>query len=164
MDEKYKIYIDMDGVVADFDMMAKKVTNGGYKTPGISNNSIWKAIYHYDSNVAPFFESLPKLPGADQLVEFISSNFSNFAFLTATGTTPKNAAEQKRNWVRKHYGNTIKVYTVVKSAEKAVYANPRSVLIDDRDKAIDPWKRAGGIGILHTNNMSTIGDLNMLLD
>ena len=37
-----------------------------------------------------------------------------------------------------------------------------SVLIDDRQKNIDAWIEAGGIGILHTSAANTINQLKAL--
>jgi 5'(3')-deoxyribonucleotidase len=162
MNNEYKIYIDMDGVVADFDTKAIEITKGKYKSEDFSNSQFWKTVYAYNSDVGPFFESVPKMKDADELVNYITKNFKNVKFLTATGTTPKDAPEQKRNWINKYFPG-IDVITVVNSSHKAIYANPRSILIDDREKAIDPWRKAGGIGILFKNNSQTISELKQFL-
>ena len=162
MNEKYSVYVDMDGVLADFDSKALEITGGQYGSPEFSNSKFWKRVYQYNSDVEPFFQNLPKMSGADDLINFLTSNFKNVSILTATGTTPKDAAQQKRAWIEKYYPG-IKVITVISSREKAIYANPRSVLIDDREKAIDPWKKAGGIGVLFQSTSQAINDLNELL-
>ena len=46
--------------------------------------------------------------------------------------------------------------------DKAQYASPNAILIDDRSKAIDPWVDMGGIGILHTNTNNTIEQLKQI--
>jgi hypothetical protein len=45
---------------------------------------------------------------------------------------------------------------------KAAYAKPNHILIDDREKSIQPWREAGGIGILHTSAADTISQLQKL--
>ena len=53
----------------------------------------------------------------------------------------------------------VVVNLVRKSNDKAAYAAPNHILIDDRSKSIQPWVAAGGIGILHTNAANTIRQL-----
>ena len=52
--------------------------------------------------------------------------------------------------------------TAAVGADKHEYAAPNHILIDDRDKAILPWREAGGIGILHTSANDTIAQLKEL--
>ena len=58
----------------------------------------------------------------------------------------------------------LDVITVQNSAHKAIYANPNAILIDDRTHSIDPWRKAGGIGILFKDNSKTIKELNKILN
>jgi 5'(3')-deoxyribonucleotidase len=162
MNNKYRVFIDMDGVVSDMDAMMNDITNGESRKPDFPKGKYWAAVTRYNNEVAPFFASLPKMPEADKLVQFITDNFEQVAFLTATGTTPKDGADQKRGWLAKNYPG-MKVITVVNSAEKAIYANPRAILVDDRDKSIGPWRKAGGIGILFTSTDQAIGELEPFL-
>ena len=46
--------------------------------------------------------------------------------------------------------------------EKCRHAGPNHILIDDKQKAIAPWRQAGGICILHTNTATTIHHLKKL--
>jgi hypothetical protein len=77
---------------------------------------------------------------------------------------PAQGAEAKRQklvWLRKH-NITYKANFVRSKQEKANYATPESILIDDSVGCIDPFVRAGGHGILH--NDSIIRQTLMLLD
>ena len=160
---KYIVYIDMDGVVADFDGKVKQISDGRYQSdPDYTKGMMWRDIKNWDAHVEPWFESLPKMDGADQLVDFITSNFERVKFLTATGSTPKDGPAQKRRWLEKNYPG-LEAIAVGASAQKAVYANPRAILVDDRDKSIDPWTRAGGVGILYTNASQAIKELQKFL-
>jgi hypothetical protein len=80
--------------------------------------------------------------------------------LSATGHV-HTAPTEKREWVKRHLGITAAATAILVSsaADKARYATPGSILIDDRAKAIDPWIAAGGIGILHTSAEDTIAKL-----
>lgn len=160
---KYTVYIDMDGVVSDFNGKVDQISDGRYgNDDNYTKSKMWSDIKRWDKHVEPFFESLDKMPGADALVGFIKSNFENVKFLSAGGSTPRDNAEQKKRWVQKNYPGTD-VIVVGTSAQKAVYANPMSILVDDRDKSIDPWRRAGGFGVLHTSNAQTIKELHKVL-
>ena len=55
-----------------------------------------------------------------------------------------------------------KILTTVSGADKHKYAAPNHILIDDRMKAIGPWRKAGGIGILHKDTKDTIAKLKLL--
>jgi hypothetical protein len=160
---EYKLYLDLDGVLADFDARIQEITDGRSNDPNFPKGKLWKAVKDYDSNVQPFFATLPKTPGADELVKFALDNFEHVAFLTATGSTPKDAPEQKKEWTKRNYPEVGEAITVGASSQKAVYANPRAILVDDRDKSIDPWRRAGGLGILFTDNTSAIKELKKVL-
>jgi hypothetical protein len=78
--------------------------------------------------------------------------------LSAVGTATKTASTEKREWVAVHMGEQYakSAILVTSSKDKAQYATPDCILIDDRRKSIDPWIEAGGIGILHTDAASTI--------
>ena len=157
---EYTIAIDMDGVLADFDRGSRDAIGEDKDT--ISTREFWKRVTHYDKDVEPFFENLPAMEDAFTLMRYITDNFQNYFVLTASGTTPKNVAEQKRNWAKKVFSPLLKVNIVKGSADKAQYATPKTILIDDRRKAIDPWSAAGGIGILHTSAQNTIEQLKKI--
>lgn len=155
------VFIDSDGVLADFDRKANEIL--GMSIAEAGKGRLWAAVERYDRHT-PFFESLDKMPEADRLVEFVVSNFFNRFVLTATGYTPKDGAAQKKRWYAKHYPH-LPVICVDKSPDKARLVHREmekgysSILIDDRSKSIDPWVAAGGIGILHTDVESTIQQL-----
>jgi hypothetical protein len=160
MNEIWTIWVDSDGVVADFESFISQINRQPFNQ--ISKGRMWRSVEEYDRDVGPFFEALPKMADADELLDFVMANFINYGILTASGYVPKGGAQQKRNWYKRLYGNII-VKVVAKSADKAEFANPRSVLIDDRTKSITPWEMAGGVGILHKNAADTIRQLKILI-
>ena len=101
---------------------------------------------------------------AMELWEFLLENFEHIEILTATGTTPKDAPEQKHTWVKNTLTGYKKINTVKSSRNKAEFADPTHILIDDRAQSIDPWVEAGGIGVLHTSAKDTIAQLKVLLN
>lgn len=161
MNEKYKIYLDMDGVLAAFDQKVEEI----FKThiQSVPKKDLWGGIKRYNDTVEPFFENLEPMPDAMQLWKFCSANFQEVEILTATGHAFQGIGEQKRKWVAQHLNSSVIVHTVRKSEEKALFANPNSILVDDRMKSIAPWRAAGGIGILHTSATQSIRELENFL-
>ena len=153
--------VDLDGVLADFSGRLREIT--GKPAESLNRGYLWATVQKYNDEVAPFFESLDKMSDADKLWNFVSSNFGHVFILTATGWTPKNGADQKRNWVAKNLGPNVVTKVVTSGSLKAQFATPTTILIDDTRKAIDPWIAAGGIGILHTSADSTIAEMKRLL-
>jgi hypothetical protein len=108
-----------------------------------------------------FFEELDLLPDAMQLWNYVNNH--RVFICSATGNTV-NAGPEKRIAVRRHFGEEAadKAILVKHSQDKANYASPTSILIDDRTRSIDPWIAAGGIGILHKSAADTIAQLQKL--
>lgn len=155
----YELFCDADGCLCDFDEKIREIT--GKECHELPKGTLWQHVDRYNQTT-PFFESLAKMPGADRLVQFMTSTFEKVSILTACGNTPKDAREQKIIWFHKNYPQ-LKVNVVIKSPDKARFAHPRAILIDDRMKSIEPWVAAGGIGILHKNAEDTIRQLQEIL-
>jgi len=155
------LYLDSDGVLADFDSRAVELLDGK-QISEVPKGTLWGRIERYNAHVAPFFETLELMPDAERLVQFATANFKRVAVLTATGYTPKDGAEQKVRWYAKHFPG-LKVICVEKSPDKAEYAVGGAVLVDDRMKSLDPWMAKGGIGVFHKSVDDTIRQLQQLL-
>jgi len=150
----YVVAVDLDGVLADFDGRIKEIFNG--QTP--NKKELWTEVRKYDSQTQPFFETLPKMRDADDLVTTIGATFPQMFILTAVGTCPKNADEQKRRWVKNHYGG-IPVFTVVKGTDKALYARPNVILVDDNLSVVENFVAAGGKGVHHVDVKTSLQKL-----
>lgn len=159
---RYETFCDSDGVIADFEGFVFKEFDISMHDFNKNKGKFWSRVTWYNDNVKPFFYSLPKMEGADDLIEFGTKHFKHFKILTATGHTPKDVGDQKTRWYQKHYPH-LDVILVRKSLDKAQYAHENAILIDDRMKAIGPWRNAGGIGILHKNVKNTIAELQEIL-
>lgn len=158
----FNLYLDADGVICGFDQHVQKIF--GKKVEDFQpKGSFWAALTHHDTHVEKFFRNLPKIDDADVLVDFVTAHFKSVKILTACGYTPKDAKEQKIAWFAEHYPQ-IECIVVPKSSDKAAYAHPNSILIDDRTKSIHPWVSKGGIGILHVSARNTIEQLSELIN
>jgi 5'(3')-deoxyribonucleotidase len=157
---KFRIALDLDGVLSAFEE-AICVYLGIKSISEISKGKLWATVDKMNRE-KPFFEHLPMLPDALELFSYVRDNYEEVFILSAHGSTPQDAPSQKLNWVRKHLCPVVEVVCVPKSPDKAAYACPRTILIDDREKSINPFVAAGGLGILHRNAKDTIRQLQVL--
>lgn len=162
MIKNMKVYVDLDGVLADFAGAVEQ--RFGKPMNDMAKGELWGRINHYNDKEEPWFYSLPKMPDADELWNFLTSNFENVEILTASGSTPKNAAGQKKAWVGDNLGYQVKANVVGAGSEKAAFANNKSILIDDRTQVVDPFVKAGGLAILHKNAANTISALKVMME
>jgi hypothetical protein len=147
-----RLFLDLDGVLADFDRAVLAVT--GLRPDQQSVPAMWRALAHH----ADFFATLPMLPDAPALWDFCRPHRP----VILTGLPLGNwAAPQKRRWVAAHLGNDVDVITCM-ARDKVLHSGPGHVLVDDRAAAAGPWQTAGGVFVLHTTAAATIATLESL--
>ena len=154
-----KIYLDMDGVIADFDGRYKQL----YKIYP-SEADTYKV---FDGFFAQFiadeqFAKLDLLPDAVELIEYLKTLSIPTEILSSTSSERRDAdiRKQKLEWLDNH-GITFPVNLVPGKRLKKDYSNPNVLLIDDTSVNIDQWRKEGGIGILHTDTLTTLNILKM---
>lgn len=162
---QYKIYVDMDGVLADFvdgvnRILGLNYSDEKYKNDPKYRDMMWKAVKKYSLEGGQLWSELNLMPDAKQLWSYVEKYDPEI--LTASGDPKWGAEEQKRQWVPWMVGSDITVHVVRQSAMKAQFAEPNAILIDDQPKSINPFVEAGGIGILHTSAANTIKELKKL--
>jgi len=162
---EYKIYCDLDGVLADFakgvkDILKLEHDEEKYEADPQYRKKMWKAVDDYTKSGGRLWQELDLMPDAMVLWKYII-RYSNTEILTATGDSKYDACKQKNVWVPKHLGN-VEINCVRAAVEKSQFAADNHILIDDKEKAIKPWIAAGGIGILHTSADNTIKKLKKL--
>lgn len=157
------LYLDMDGVVADFDTYAERIIGKR------SENNRWE---HEDwqklQNFQRIYRDLPKTPEADALVEYCRQfalvREHELLFLTAVpkGNDFHWAFYDKMTWAQEYYPD-IPVHFGPFGLNKQVHCRAGDILIDDRLSNIEEWTRAGGIAIRHLGNLEdTIRQLEKL--
>lgn len=155
------VYVDMDGVIADFDSGFESITQ--LNPDQIQQDEMWAKIEAHGK--AKFFSELPWMPGGKELWVFVSQNFLQVKILTALGKSDavdKQTTTGKRDWLRKNIPNLkdSDIIMVANKHRKKQYATPTDIMIDDTEVVIQEWTRKGGIGILHKTTFETIRILN----
>ena len=147
MEDKYKIYLDMDGVIVDFD---KRFTDLAGMGPREYENSFGKDKFwdFIDSKEkgggVGFWVGMPWMPGGPELYNRVAQH--NHALLSSPSRS-ESSKLGKRLWKKKYTPNTDLILSL--AANKKNYADGNSILIDDRESNIQQWREAGGIGILY---------------
>ena len=153
-----KIYVDMDGVVADFDMTVGQIL--GRELNASSQHNISPEEWNIIALYPRLYLDLPLMEHATHLVGYCTSLVSkyNTQFLTALPLrkTLPLAQEDKIEWCRKYFPG-YKVNFGPRSVDKWKWCEPNSgdILIDDRMSNIEEWcEKGGGIGILYQNRIN----------
>ena len=154
-----KIYLDMDGVIADFDKRYKEL----YKIAPRDADTYKTFDKFFTMFIADReFAKLDLMPDALTLINYLRSLPIPTEILSSTSSEKRDAEirEQKIDWLKKH-NIEFPVNLVPGKRLKRTYARPDYLLIDDTSQNIDQWRTDGGIGILHTDALTTIGILKM---
>jgi len=155
------IYLDMDGVVCNFMEKFEVLKPAGVK---YDKDIFAKAVM--DGKI---FEDLNWMPNGKRLIDHVRTiRGVKVEMLTSVGTQRTEqgaeAARQKTVWLKSHgidyHPNFVKMFN-----EKKKYANPMSILIDDRPDCALPFTEAGGHGILHedTHMNKTLATLDSIV-
>lgn len=153
-----KLYLDLDGVMADFDRHFFNLFGMAPSEAG-GDAVMWSMI---ESKPAFFLD----LPLCESALEFFSHVHGlNPIVLTSC---PKGfytrAAAQKRAWVYLHLGPEVMVLPILGGYNKPLFMHaPGDVLVDDYGCNVGAWVRAGGIGIKHENFISTVEALENIV-
>ncbi len=146
------LFLDLDGVLADFDRGVVAVT--GKRPEQLPMKEMWRAL----SRHADFFGTLDFMHDAQELWAFCAPHRPTILTGLPLGSW---APEQKKRWVARMLGAEVPVITCM-ARDKARYASPGAILVDDREKARAPWEAAGGRFILHRNAADSIAELAKL--
>lgn len=145
-----QIYVDMDGVLADFDL--------GYAAafgvwPGKEKDDVdWSAVRKHKD----FYLNLSPMIDMQMLWDYVKKY--NPIVLTGIPENVPEADANKRAWAIKNLGGTVEIHCC-RSKEKYLHCKPGDLLIDDWTKYKDLWVNAGGLWITHTTSRNTIGHL-----
>lgn len=161
-----KIFIDMDGVLADFDGAFKSAYG---ELPPKHMEPKNKENVRKDMVRNAFFMTMPYFP----LLEILVKNKDKLkqfgiCILSATGGTKSSEIkDQKLFWLNSAahaVDPTLPIDSVPfveyfdqllftkHSEDKGAYATPNAILVDDRDKCLIPFAKNGGAIMKFTNS------------
>jgi len=144
------VYVDMDGVLADFFGEVAQAHDVGY----------WREIHRKDLGIDQiaqepgFFEMLPRLPNAGRLMRgVLRLNNDRYSILSSPlMSNVEDSSREKSEWLEKHLPNHPP-QAIIFDHEKYKFARQAdgtpNILIDDWDTNIRLWEANGGIGILY---------------
>ncbi len=146
------LFLDCDGVLADFDAGAKGLLGMSpeafQKRHG--RGEFWKRL----ANARNFYGDLAQMPEAQKLFEAVK----HLKPTILTGLPLGNwAAPQKERWAAEHFPGVPIITTMAK--QKHLHMDPGDVLVDDRENHRHLWEDAGGIFIHHRNADDTLRQL-----
>ena len=154
-------YLDMDGVVADWESAAAQFFGRPIRLNGATNTvTEWDSI----KTQHRFYRTLPLMPRVDELValsrQYRDALGWNLLFLTAV---PKNddmpwAFYDKVLWAQEHFPD-IPVHFGPHSWDKQKHCKSGDILVDDRASNCREWVSAGGVCFRVTaNDLGTVID------
>jgi len=154
----YKIYVDMDGVLSDWEAQFKRYSGG---IPIDTYDSLYGKKNRYklvNKNSPGYYANMPWMKDGKLLYNFVAS----FPDVEILSHAPDNKSKVgKEKWLADK-DIKFKANLVPNREDKAKFATPNSVLIDDREDVVNDFINAGGKAILHTNSIDTINKLKEL--
>ena len=155
------IYLDMDGVIADF--------FGGIER--LYHVDHWKSIkdkdrIFIDLRDTDFFNTLKKFPETDQIFSIVWSSAFHNQLRWGINSSPLrgdkyNSAYWKRVWLEKNRFMPPDLDDLIFTENKHKYTKDPvdrrpNILIDDKPENIEKFNDAGGIGIRFQTNRDDI--------
>jgi 5'(3')-deoxyribonucleotidase len=147
------LYLDMDGVQADFFGAWAAMHNvGNYKEIPDTETSINELASSSPKEVYKFFRELKPLQGGGKLVHWLHVNNIPFTVLSAPlrGPYANASVEAKKDWLDQYNPGARQNAIFTQNKHKyALNGGEPQVLVDDYGKYLDHWSHAGGIAIKH---------------
>lgn len=152
------IFLDADGVLADFDKAAMEVhgrtidwlmavrPRGLWDLThplGVTLDEFWEPIHNAG---ADFWENIELLPWAGELIKMLQG--LDWYVVTAPSTYKEGSPSYhgKIKWLERHFG--WRISKCLLTSDKHLLARKGAILIDDRESNINAFTEAGGEGII----------------
>lgn len=163
----YILYLDMDGVLVDFEGGYQRAAKGKTFSQVMSKSSELSAQEVYYQRGVHFWSNLDWIQGGKELYAAAKKLFERVCILSSGGTQDplklKVVTVGKLLWLEKNMPDMDKkdIFIVPGKEFKQKYAHKASILVDDMPVTIKQFNQAGGYGILHhaSHYKDTIEDL-----
>jgi hypothetical protein len=160
MGNKYKIYLDMDGVIVDFDKRFTELAGMGpreYEST-FGKEKFWDFIDSKEKGGGVgFWVGMDWMPGGSELYNRVAQH--DHALLSSPSRS-ESSRIGKHQWKKKYTPSTKLILALAKNKQN--YADGNNILIDDRESNIQQWREAGGIGILYKSASQVNKELDKL--
>lgn len=157
-----KIFLDMDGVIADFNQQFINLTNYHPKDFEFKfgKSKFWEVITKEGKN---FWSNIPLMDNAKNLLDILyiyNTNNIPIEILSAP-SRDKSSIIGKKEWLKKYNINFKQNF--VPAIKKQKFAKPDHLLIDDNIDNCKQWIEKGGKAILYTSYNSFIETYKLYL-
>lgn len=156
---KFQLFLDADGVLADFDVVAEQVfgMNPRKFEEEFGSEEFWKKLRETEK----FYENLPLMPDAQDLWDAVS----HLEPIILTGCPRGGWAEpQKFNWAKNSFGENAKIITCASREKREhMHQDKHNIIIDDWPQYKPLWEQNGGTFILHTSTNESLLELDNVL-
>ena len=164
LSKESEIYVDMDGVLADFFGAWKKLVGKDWREITDLDDALQKIRDKDD-----FWLNIPITSNANNLLSLIKQLKGKYNILSAPLPNDPNSEPHKREWIKKNL-SSFPPSNVIITSNKAVHATQPdgtpNILIDDFGKNIAKWEAAGGVGFKHKDHKfeRTVKNLKQYMD
>jgi 5'(3')-deoxyribonucleotidase len=144
------VYLDMDGVLADFFGEWSKLAGvNHYKDINNPEQSLQLVRDH-----PTFWIDLPLLPNARSLVKTVIEKYGEYRICSTPLAGDERSKPGKIAWIKKHFSDMPPVEIVLthSKADRALGDGAPNILVDDYGVNISKWRAAGGIGIKYDDS------------
>jgi 5'(3')-deoxyribonucleotidase len=147
-----RLFLDADGVLADFDEGARRLLGMNPRTfeARHGRGAFWKRL----ANAKGFYATLPEMPDARVLFDGVK----HLKPTILTGLPLGNwAAAQKVQWAAEHFPGVPIITCMARDKHKHMHAG--DVLVDDRENHRAAYEAAGVIFVHHNNAADSLTQL-----
>ena len=147
-----RLFLDADGVLADFDLSACQLLNMKPKEyiARYGRGAFWSRL----AKARNFYGALPEMPDARVLFDAVKHLRPTILTGLPVG---KWAAPQKVEWAAEHFPG-VPIITCM-ARDKHLHMHPGDVLVDDREKHREAYESAGVVFIHHKNAEDSLRQL-----
>src|SRR3990170_2269631 len=149
------LFLDADGVLADFDAAAKALLGMSPRAfeEKYGKREFWRRL----ANAKDFYATLPLMPDARLLFDAVR----HLEPTILTGLPLGNwAAPQKVKWAAEHFPG-VPIITCM-ARDKHKHMKPGDVLVDDRDNHRPAYEREGVVFVHHKSAEDSLRQLAKL--